>query len=453
MLEGTRSDVSTWQEEILNQVKAAENKIEENITEIQSEFERQKNDLIVSTDEERAQLRKDLSRIGDDVVRLEADLKTRSAEALSEFRKEYGSFMEDLQAKTRELQGEADRKLKELKSSSQEAFDHMDATQKRLASKIEESYTSLSKNMAEIEKRQKDFVAQTKIFNRADSLKVALTEDIEELKNQIRTVKGEAKGLKEVEKNFQKVKKLGNEVSVKLTRFLAEKRRIEIMESDFKKLLTISQSVDSKLDEVTGSHDELTAVQAEIRKLETLEKDVFAKYERLEGKNKILDSTTEGVDKNFQAMEILEHQLDTLEKGVTAIPKRLDDLSGRIEILARSKKDADSAVEQLSALGSLLGDIEERTEKMQQAREWLARTETRLEEISKQAEQQVKLLGSLLKDEAKQGRKDKGAPSLSTRDMVTRLAHQGWKIPQIAQATKLSRGEVELILELLPKSK
>jgi hypothetical protein len=37
--------------------------------------------------------------------------------------------------------------------------------------------------------------------------------------------------------------------------------------------------------------------------------------------------------------------------------------------------------------------------------------------------------------------------------MVTRLAHQGWKVPQIAQATKLSRGEVELILELLPKSK
>jgi len=152
-------------------------------------------------------------------------------------------------------------------------------------------------------------------------------------------------------------------------------------------------------------------------------------------------------------LESLEQQLQSLENGVKAMPKRLDDLSQRIEVLAKSKKDADSAVEQLSSLGSVLKDIEGRTEKMQQAREWLARTETRLEEISKQAEEQVKLLGSLLKDEAKQGKKDKGAPSLSTRDMVTRLAHQGWKVPQIAQATKLSRGEVELILELLPKSK
>ena len=35
--------------------------------------------------------------------------------------------------------------------------------------------------------------------------------------------------------------------------------------------------------------------------------------------------------------------------------------------------------------------------------------------------------------------------------MVTKLAHQGWSIKEIAQATKLSQGEVELILELMPK--
>ena len=41
--------------------------------------------------------------------------------------------------------------------------------------------------------------------------------------------------------------------------------------------------------------------------------------------------------------------------------------------------------------------------------------------------------------------------SLTSRDMVIRLAHQGWKVEQIMQATKLSRGEVELILELSSK--
>ena len=88
---------------------------------------------------------------------------------------------------------------------------------------------------------------------------------------------------------------------------------------------------------------------------------------------------------------------------------------------------------------------------MQKAREWLAKTETRMEEVSKQAQEQVKLLGSILKEGNKAGSGSKGAPSMGARDVVTRLAHQGWSIQEIASTTKLSRGEVELILELLPK--
>jgi DNA-binding NarL/FixJ family response regulator len=88
---------------------------------------------------------------------------------------------------------------------------------------------------------------------------------------------------------------------------------------------------------------------------------------------------------------------------------------------------------------------------MQKAREWLAKTETRLEEINTQAREQVKLLGSLLKEGKKDGRDREGAPSMGAREMVTRLAHQGWSVEEIARATKLSRGEVELILEIIPR--
>lgn len=147
--------------------------------------------------------------------------------------------------------------------------------------------------------------------------------------------------------------------------------------------------------------------------------------------------------------------MQSVEDGLSALPQKIAELGSRIETLSKNKKNADQAIAQLASLDSMLKDIEERTEKMQSAREWLARTETRLEEIGRQAEDQVKLLGSLLKEETKTAGKkgtEKGAPSMSTRDMVTRLAHQGWKVPQIAQATKLSRGEVELILELLPKT-
>jgi hypothetical protein len=34
---------------------------------------------------------------------------------------------------------------------------------------------------------------------------------------------------------------------------------------------------------------------------------------------------------------------------------------------------------------------------------------------------------------------------------VVKLAHQGWSVDEIARAVKLSKGEVELILEISPK--
>jgi hypothetical protein len=101
-----------------------------------------------------------------------------------------------------------------------------------------------------------------------------------------------------------------------------------------------------------------------------------------------------------------------------------------------------------------LSDIEKRMDVMQKAREWLARTETRLEEVTKQAQEQVKIMGTLLKAEGAKGTtKDRGgAPPIGVRETVVKLAHQGWSIDEISRAVKLSKGEVELILEISPKT-
>jgi DNA-directed RNA polymerase specialized sigma24 family protein len=109
-------------------------------------------------------------------------------------------------------------------------------------------------------------------------------------------------------------------------------------------------------------------------------------------------------------------------------------------------------MESLGKLTRVLGDVEERIEKMQQAREWIARTETRLTETGKKAEENIALLGTLIDKDNKNKKSQKGgAPSIDKREMVVKLAHQGWTSENIAQATGLSRGEVELILEIMPK--
>jgi len=96
-------------------------------------------------------------------------------------------------------------------------------------------------------------------------------------------------------------------------------------------------------------------------------------------------------------------------------------------------------------------ELEARLEKAQSSREWMARTETRFEEIGRQAQEQVRLLESIIKAETKKEKPGRGAPPLDKRDTVVKLSHQGWSVQEISRVTQLSRGEVELILELAPK--
>ena len=459
LLEASRSDITIWQAQILQQFRQSENQVQETITEFKTDvlstvdalknsFETQKEDLILGTSEERDRLKNEIKQLGDSVVELESELRTRTEGALEAFSREWNEASLEFQKRAKDLSSEADQRIRDYRISVKDTQEKIEGLQKRLFGRIEEEYKVLSVNLSEIDKKQRNFLEQTKIFDRADSLKVSLEQSIEDLRVEIVRVETQSKELKEIERKFLQIKKLGDEVSAKLTRFIAEKRRIEEMEGDFKKLINISSAVDVKLDQVTASHDTLQAIQSRIRNLEELEKEVAARYDRLDNKRDILETTISGVDKNFQNLQNLEVGIKGIEESLSVVPQRIREISSQIDVLAKGKEKADSAMKRMEDIDLLLKELEERIENLQKAREWLAKTETRLEEINKQAQDQVKLLGSLLKEGPSGDKKDKGAPSMNVREMVIRLARQGWSVNEIAQATKISRGEVELILEL-----
>lgn len=161
----------------------------------------------------------------------------------------------------------------------------------------------------------------------------------------------------------------------------------------------------------------------------------------------VLDQTVEGVDHSFEAMRELEGSLETWKQDLSGVPEQLETIRDTLDVLMQNRDKTGVMIEKLETLDSVLEDVEQRTEKMQTAREWLARTETRLEEISRQSEGQLKLLSDLLKQDGT-ARKTKGAPPIGIRENVVKLTHQGWTVDEIARGLQLSRGEVELILEL-----
>ena len=98
-------------------------------------------------------------------------------------------------------------------------------------------------------------------------------------------------------------------------------------------------------------------------------------------------------------------------------------------------------------LDSILDQTDKKLSKLQQDREWIARTETRLTTVSKQAQDQITLMGDLIKKELPSGNAA-GAPPISTRETVKKLASLNWKPEAIASRLNLSVSEVELIMEM-----
>jgi chromosome segregation ATPase len=462
LFDGAHAEIVVWECRAKQQLADAELAIADRIAGLSADasssisamrdaFTAQRDDLVVSTNEERVTLRKELSEMSEAVSAHQADLKRAADGAMEALRGQADAYQLEHQKRMRDVQSEVDTRIKEHRQLMNDAREKADAMQEKLYGRIEEGHRALSASLAEIDKRVKNFMSQTRLFERADTLKASLESTIDEMKKEMTKLNGERAEIAEIEAQLSRTRKVADEVSAKLARFLAEKRRIEDMDGEFKRIISLSKDVDLKMDTLSTSNDALQQIQAKIRQFEEMGKAVDGGFERLEKKKEILSITSEGVDRNFQRLEGIERSLKDADRAAEELAGKVQSLRGDYDMLAGNKKDADSAVETVGKLESIIAELEQRLEKAQSSREWLARTETRFEEIGRAAQEQVRLLESIIKAETRKDKGDRGAPPLDKRETVTKLSHQGWSVQEISRVTQLSRGEVELILELAPK--
>ncbi len=450
ILAGIKNDFAAWQAKREQQLADAESilkdraaKIEaasrESCAALESAWQANYREFVAKTADERKALKESVD-----------GLRKEAAQALSDFSAAASGLSAEADRRARESAAETEQTVKALKSMVQEVRDGIESTREKAFLKIQSDAASLGQTVEEIDRKQKAFVAQTRVFERADELKVALESGIESLKGELGRLDVYRDAMGNLEQQYQRIRKLEEETTQKVTRFMTEKKRIDILEADFSKLLGLSDSMDKKIAELTGTNDEIQQYQVQIRRFEETLAEASSRFERLDKKVPVLDQTVEGVDRAFEGLKGVDATLAKLRAELSGMPAELEGMRRDIDALLGDKEKTDLMVERLSSLDSILEDVEKRTAKMQTAREWLARTETRLEEISKQSQDQLKLLGDLLKEEGP-AKKTKGAPPIGIRENVVKLAHQGWKVDEIARALHLSRGEVELILELPQK--
>lgn len=411
-------------------------------------WEKERRKVLESAKLERDSLTRDVRALSDEVGRFRQELAQKTAQALDDFTRSYDGLAQDAARKARESAASMSAQVEEYRRESRLLQEGFASAKAQMSGSLDDEKKNREKAFAEMDKQMAAFQSQTRLFERADELKSSLAEAMEAMKADLSRVESRRAEMAELETQYSRVKRLEDELGQKIARFLAEKRRLDTMEEDFKRLIALSQAVDQKLASVTASNDQLTQIQAEMRRLSSMADEAADKYDRVEKKSNILDATADAVDKNFQNIGELERNVRTMDAEVRELPDRIIDLKRSLDEVMAWKPRLDATVVRLDEVDSVLVDAEKRAAELQKAREWLARAETRFDELNKKTQDHLKLLNDLLKDEPASTRKDKGAPPISVQETVRKLAHQGWKVEEIARAVKLSRGEVELILEL-----
>ncbi|UTC75595.1 hypothetical protein E4O03_02365 [Treponema sp. OMZ 792] len=437
---------SFFDEKITNFAGLTENAIKN----LDTKYNAQYKDFVAKSGDAFNGIQAKLNSVDTKVAAANKAIDEHAAEITNRFNTEAEKLDEAINKRINDAASEAEQSVQGMNDMILEVRNRLDETQEKVREKIQADADRLNSLIEEIDKKQNDFITQTKVFERADELKEGLEKDIASLKNEVTKFEVYRNAMDDLALQYEKVTHLEEEAKQKVSRFMNERKNIELLEGEFIKLNTLSDSMDKKIIELTAVNDDLQQYQVQIRRLEEGIGDVNTRYERLEKKEAVLNQTLESIDSAFENLKELEADIKQFKTEVSVIPPEMEKIKVTLETLLSNQGRAEAVCEKIESVDSTLEDLNSKMDNLKQARSWLAATETRLKEISGESEAQLKLMADLFKGE-KPERNESGSPSLNVQENVLKLSRQGWKNNEIAKALNLSLGEVDLILEYADK--
>ncbi len=399
-------------------------------------------------------------RLADFERKFEADLderaeglEARQATWQAQMDRRAGSLRQEAAARADEAVEDLARTLRErtgdLQRRSLAEIESVRATVDGFESETAERCAALDAELTEIAARLTVFTDQAPLLERADRMH----QHLERLSARLADVQGQKREVAETEMELNRTRKLGEEIADKLARFAAERHRVESIERDFQRLLAIAEDMDARLTGMEASRQAVRDLQARFRQLRELADAADERHRQLAQKHEVAEATSSGVDRNFELLNQLDEQVIGLRPDVLKLTAGMAEMQRQVDALSSNKESADAVIRSLDGIDGLLAELDSRTARLTTARDWLARAETRLEQIGQRARASISELEALAA--ARSAGNGGGAgprPAVDHRETVIKLAGQGWSIQEIARATKLSRSEVELILEAEPAS-
>ena len=202
--------------------------------------------------------------------------------------------------------------------------------------------------------------------------------------------------------------------------------------------------------------DKNTAVESEF--FAALDKESRSRLEVVRGEieKEFTDYQTSISDK-IASVDTLKQDIDDLGSALQNIKtgmeevraKAIDELADKMENLTSPRlekvEQAVKALDNIAGLGEKLSETEERLAKIDKVMEWLAKTETRLNDSIHRGEETISVLGELVEKPVPISAPDTQMSQTDRNETAKQLIQRGWSNEKIAETLGISEGEVDLI--------
>ena len=145
--------------------------------------------------------------------------------------------------------------------------------------------------------------------------------------------------------------------------------------------------------------------------------------------------------------EFTDYQVSISEKiaSVDALKQNIDALDSTLQKIKTGMEDVIKAVDNMGRVDDKLAAAEERLTRIDKIMEWLAKTETRLNDSVRKGEETIAVLGELVEKPVPISAPDTQMSQTERNETAKQLIQRGWTNEKIAETLGISEGEVDLI--------
>ena len=192
--------------------------------------------------------------------------------------------------------------------------------------------------------------------------------------------------------------------------------------------------------------------------IESFGKSYMERLELLKDKNTAVESEFfAALDKESRARlevvrgeiekEFTDYQASISEKiaSVDNLKQDIETLGSTLQQIKTGMADVTKAVESIGKLDEKLAAAEERLTRIDKVMEWLAKTETRLNDSVRKGEETIAVLGELVEKPVPISAPDTQMSQADRNETAKQLIQRGWTNEKIAETLGISEGEVDLI--------